>query len=712
MRAGVFVTGTDTGIGKTVVSACLVRRWGADYWKPVQTGLATDTADSLTVAHLAEAAAGRTHAPRHVFQAPLSPQAAAAAEGATIALADFRLPGGAAPIVVEGAGGVLVPLGGGALMADLMVALGLPVLLVARHHAGHHQPHPALAGGAARPRPGGVRRGHGGAGRHGQRGGDRAPGPGGRAGQAGAVPGNDAGGGGRCRRRDAGLPAHTPGSGRPPAAGMMTDAEVVALYRCLLGRDPEAADTVAAFKAYYETLDRGRRAIFVSSEFSTVFARATGRVLDAGEHAAASLALALLTRASPLPAPSGPAPASDAALAAGMARFFAAEEKTRFAIVVGERRSLALQDLAPFGQPEAAVLHVTPSAPSGVPAVHTLPGGTTLFHLAATPADLAALLATMGRPIDALCLLGDPASAHWVDALRGHFAQRTLLVLGPAQDGFDPATLEAEIRSRHHCEPSLAWHGLTLLQVGGWMLPVTYAPPPARPAAPVRGAYPALAVASIVRDEAVCVRNMLASTQPVASFYAVLDTGSRDATPAIAQAFLETCGVPFAHAQRDHALFDDDFAAMRNAALAMVPDWIEWVLMLDADEELVAEDHTNLLALLAEAEAAADGQEGGVDAFALPRYNFPGADKSGGMIAYPDRQVRLLRHTPDHRVRYGGAVHETVQGTGHRSLPLDASALGLARGGPHIHHLVRRFRTPEEEERKQAFYREIAARRR
>ena len=135
MRAGVFVTGTDTGIGKTVVSACLVRRWAADYWKPVQTGLAGDPSDSLTVAQLAGAPASRIHPPRHVFQAPLSPEAAAAAEGASVALTDFELPGTggtASPIVVEGAGGVLVPLGGGALMTDLMGRLGLPVLLVAR----------------------------------------------------------------------------------------------------------------------------------------------------------------------------------------------------------------------------------------------------------------------------------------------------------------------------------------------------------------------------------------------------------------------------------------------------------------------------------------------------------------------------------------------------------------------------------------------------
>ncbi len=130
-RLGVFVTGTDTGIGKTVVSACLVRRYGADYWKPVQTGLADDD-DSQTVARLVGAAPARIHAPRYTLQAPLSPEAAAALEGVSIALADFDLPPGDAPIVVEGAGGVLVPLGGGALMVDLIARLGLPALLVAR----------------------------------------------------------------------------------------------------------------------------------------------------------------------------------------------------------------------------------------------------------------------------------------------------------------------------------------------------------------------------------------------------------------------------------------------------------------------------------------------------------------------------------------------------------------------------------------------------
>jgi malonyl-CoA O-methyltransferase len=133
--AGIFVTGTDTGIGKTIVSACLVHRWSADYWKPVQTGLAEDEADSVTVARLAGAAA-RIHPPRHEFRAPLSPEAAALLEGRSVALDDFALPASPRPIVVEGAGGVLVPLGGGALMADLMRRLHLPVLLVARSTLG------------------------------------------------------------------------------------------------------------------------------------------------------------------------------------------------------------------------------------------------------------------------------------------------------------------------------------------------------------------------------------------------------------------------------------------------------------------------------------------------------------------------------------------------------------------------------------------------
>lgn len=133
---GVFVTGTDTGVGKTIVSAALVRAWTADYWKPVQTGLAEEAGDTATVTALAGLDPRRSHRPTHEFAAPLSPHAAAALEGARIALDDFQLPQTHRPLVVEGAGGVLVPLNEHDLMIDLIARLELPVVVVARSTLG------------------------------------------------------------------------------------------------------------------------------------------------------------------------------------------------------------------------------------------------------------------------------------------------------------------------------------------------------------------------------------------------------------------------------------------------------------------------------------------------------------------------------------------------------------------------------------------------
>jgi malonyl-CoA O-methyltransferase len=141
--SGVFISGTDTGVGKTLVAACLVRAWAAAYWKPVQTGLAEEEGDSRVVARLAglaagESGAGRLFAPVHELAAPLAPEPAAAAEGRVIRLADFVLPKppGSRPLVVEGAGGLLVPLCEGAMIIDLIARLGLPVVLVARSTLG------------------------------------------------------------------------------------------------------------------------------------------------------------------------------------------------------------------------------------------------------------------------------------------------------------------------------------------------------------------------------------------------------------------------------------------------------------------------------------------------------------------------------------------------------------------------------------------------
>lgn len=135
--SGIFVTGTDTDVGKTVASAALVRALDGTYWKPVQSGTADlPEGDSGTVAHLAGLPAGRILPPRHNFAAPLSPDQAAALEGRSIALDDFTLPACDRPLVVEGAGGVLVPLNERALMIDLIERLGLPVVVAARSGLG------------------------------------------------------------------------------------------------------------------------------------------------------------------------------------------------------------------------------------------------------------------------------------------------------------------------------------------------------------------------------------------------------------------------------------------------------------------------------------------------------------------------------------------------------------------------------------------------
>ena len=484
----------------------------------------------------------------------------------------------------------------------------------------------------------------------------------------------------------------------------MTDQEVIELYRALLGRDPEDAGTTLSFKTYYPTVARGRRAIFNSNEFDTYFAGVTGRAPRGRDPASGGLALALLQRAAgAVPTPPA-APEPNAAIRAGFRTILAGCDPSRprpnFAVAVGEPADMVIDDLVQLGEQHAALLHVVPRH-SGLPRAGALDDGTTVFRMGGDLAAIAELLEAFDRPIDALYLLGPPATPAWADRLSRLLAPHCLIVVGRAHTKFDAASVSEQVAAKHRGEPVQHWRGLRLHHLGGWLLPVTYDPPLTMPDPPDRAAHPSLAVAAIMRNEAVCIGNMLRSARPVASFFAVLDTGSTDDTLALARDCLEESGVPFALAQRDHTSFRDDFSAMRNAALAMMPASIDWVLMLDADEALSPEDAGPLLALIA---------SGTHDAYSLPRYNFPGADLLGAMLIYPDRQTRLFRNRRDGSIAYGGAVHETLHGARAGQPPLDASAMGGPRGGPHIHHLVRRYRTPEQEARKQAFYREIAAR--
>jgi len=132
-----FVTGTDTGVGKTVLSALLCAALDASYWKPIQTGTEADL-DSRTVELLAELSAGRVLPEAYQFASAISPHLAARQAGVRIDLAKINLPAIAenAPVIVEGAGGVLVPINETELMVDVMRQLSLPVLLAARSSLG------------------------------------------------------------------------------------------------------------------------------------------------------------------------------------------------------------------------------------------------------------------------------------------------------------------------------------------------------------------------------------------------------------------------------------------------------------------------------------------------------------------------------------------------------------------------------------------------
>ena len=130
---GYFVTGTDTNVGKTVLSALLVAVLDAVYWKPVQTGVVEGT-DRESVRAWAEAPEERLPPERYRFNPPVSPHLAARAAGVRIDLDEFEFP--VAPPerkwIVEGAGGVMVPLNERDLTRDLMRRIGFPVLVAAR----------------------------------------------------------------------------------------------------------------------------------------------------------------------------------------------------------------------------------------------------------------------------------------------------------------------------------------------------------------------------------------------------------------------------------------------------------------------------------------------------------------------------------------------------------------------------------------------------
>jgi dethiobiotin synthetase len=141
--SGLFVTGTDTDVGKTVVSAALLHRFRRTsrlcYWKPVQTGFPEDD-DTATVERLGLCSSPELCAEGVRLPRPLSPHLSAGYSGTEIHLETLLRPLTANTTahswIVEGAGGVMVPLNASQFMVDLIAALRLPALIVARSRLG------------------------------------------------------------------------------------------------------------------------------------------------------------------------------------------------------------------------------------------------------------------------------------------------------------------------------------------------------------------------------------------------------------------------------------------------------------------------------------------------------------------------------------------------------------------------------------------------
>ncbi len=130
-----FITGIDTDIGKTVVAAAFVEALKADYWKPVQAG-GLEHSDTKVVQELISNEQSHFFEETYRLNTPASPHYAAELDGIEIDFEAFSLPLTSNHLIVEGAGGLFVPLNKDYLIIDLIQKLNLPVILVSKNYLG------------------------------------------------------------------------------------------------------------------------------------------------------------------------------------------------------------------------------------------------------------------------------------------------------------------------------------------------------------------------------------------------------------------------------------------------------------------------------------------------------------------------------------------------------------------------------------------------
>lgn len=135
MHKKLVIAGIGTEVGKTIVSAIVTEALAADYWKPVQAG-ELEHADTDKVRELISNSVSHFHPETYRLKAAMSPHAAAALENLQLSLNDIHLPETQNTLVIELAGGIMVPLNNDTLNLDLLKHWNIPVLLVSRNYLG------------------------------------------------------------------------------------------------------------------------------------------------------------------------------------------------------------------------------------------------------------------------------------------------------------------------------------------------------------------------------------------------------------------------------------------------------------------------------------------------------------------------------------------------------------------------------------------------
>jgi dethiobiotin synthetase len=130
-----FITGNGTDVGKTFIAAMLTEAWQADYWKPIQAGELENT-DTMKVRAMVSNKRSKFHPESYKLTQAMSPHAAAARDGVTISMANIQLPITDNTLLIEGAGGLFVPINDSELMVDLIGHLGAETILVSRNYLG------------------------------------------------------------------------------------------------------------------------------------------------------------------------------------------------------------------------------------------------------------------------------------------------------------------------------------------------------------------------------------------------------------------------------------------------------------------------------------------------------------------------------------------------------------------------------------------------